>query len=73
MDAVRCSPLFFVFSRAFYGPLLRVPQPWRRHTSESFEGRRTLLFPGADLPTKRRSDEDDGVCIDWAEARAERA
>lgn len=27
-----------------------------------------LLFPGADLPAKRRSDVEDGVCIDWDEA-----
>ena len=27
-----------------------------------------LLFPGANLPAKRRSDVDDGVCIDWDEA-----
>lgn len=32
-----------------------------------------LLFPGADLPAKRRSDVDDGVCIDWDEALAGRA
>ena len=31
-----------------------------------------LLFPGADLPARRRSDVDDGVCIDWDEAIAAR-
>lgn len=29
-----------------------------------------LLFPGADLPAKRRRDVVDGVCIDWDEAIA---
>lgn len=33
----------------------------------------SLLYPGADLPAKRRRDVDDGVCIDWDEALAARA
>lgn len=32
----------------------------------------SLLFPGADLPAKYRSDVPDGVCIDWDAALAAR-
>jgi hypothetical protein len=32
-----------------------------------------LVFPGANLPAKRRADVQDGVAIDWDAALAERA